>query len=150
MDKGISAERAGHLIGLIYDCVIAPDGWIEALHAIRSDLSFLHALLSLWRLPTGALDGRQQRFSAGLDEIWIERLGLYGHEMVEYWGGMKALQSFPIDEPSVASDFRRSWQAPTNRFVEEWLASRRYCARAQPQCAGKHCARPARRSRAGH
>ncbi len=120
MGDGITAERAGHLIGLIYDCVTVPDRWVETLHAIRSDLSFVHALLNLWRIPAGVPAGRQW-FSAGLDETWIERLSLYGPEMVEYWGGMEALQGFPLDEPSVASQWPRSQEAATNRFVEEWL-----------------------------
>ena len=122
MSNGITAERAGHLIGLIYDCVIAPDRWVETLHAIRTDLSFLHALLSLWQLPTGVGVARHRWFSAGLDEIWIERQQQYGPEMIDYWGGMEMLQNFPLDEPQVASQWRRSRQASTNRFVEEWLA----------------------------
>jgi DNA-binding CsgD family transcriptional regulator len=121
MSSAISAERASQLIGLIYDCVLTPGRWVETLHAIRSDLSFHYALLSLWRIPAGTPVGRQHWFSSGLDDIWLDRLHLYGPELVEYWGGMDALQGFPLDEPGVASEFRRSFQASTNRFYEEWL-----------------------------
>jgi DNA-binding CsgD family transcriptional regulator len=122
MRNGITADRAGHLIGLIYDCVLAPDRWVETLHAIRSDLSFFQALLSLWRAPAVVPVARNRWFSAGLDETWIERLPQYGPEMQDYWGGINVVQSIPLGEPQVASQWKGLRKASTNRFVEEWLA----------------------------
>ncbi len=122
MSQAISAERAGHLIGMIYDCVLAPSRWVQTLNAICSDLSFLHALLSTYHLPAGVPVARHRWFSAGLDEIWIERQQHYGPEMIDYWGSMEMLQSFPLDEPQVASQWRKNRPAAANRFVEEWLA----------------------------
>jgi DNA-binding CsgD family transcriptional regulator/PAS domain-containing protein len=41
--------------------------------------------------------------------------------MIDYWGGMEMIQNFPLDEPQVASQWKHSRQASTNRFIEEWL-----------------------------
>src|SRR5215468_2462086 len=122
MGSAISAERTSQLIGMIYDCVIEPAGWIPALNEICSGLSFLHALLGLWHLPSGVPAARLRWFSAGFDEIWIERQQHYGPEMVEYWGGMELVQGFPLDEPQVASEWRKNRLDLVNRFTEEWLA----------------------------
>jgi hypothetical protein len=108
MSDPISAEKTSHLIGMIYDCVMAPAGWVQTLNEICSGLSFLQALLNLYDLPSGVPVARQRWFSAGLDEIWIDRQQHYGPEMVEYWGGMEMLQNFPLDEPQVASQWRKN------------------------------------------
>src|SRR5215469_283491 len=127
MSNRISAEKAGHLIGLIYDCAVAPQSWRATLNAICADLSFLHALLNLYRLPAGVPFARQWWSSAGLNEYWIERQQQFGPEMIDYWGGMEMLQNFPLDEPQVASQSRGSRLVPKNRFIDEWLAPQSIC-----------------------
>jgi len=127
MSNRISAEKAGHLIGLIYDCAVAPQSWRATLNAICADLSFLHALLNLYRLPAGVPFARHWWSSAGLNEYWIERQQQFGPEMIDYWGGMEMLQNFPLDEPQVASQSRGSRLVPKNGFIDEWLAPQSIC-----------------------
>jgi DNA-binding CsgD family transcriptional regulator len=127
MSKRISAEKTSHIIGLIYDCAIVPQNWKATLDTICTELSFLHALLNLYRLPAGVPISRHRWSSAGLSEYWIDRQQQYGPEMIDYWGGMEMLLNFPLDEPQVASHSRGTGLRSANRFIDEWLAPQSIC-----------------------
>lgn len=118
----VSSERISHLIGLIYDCSIAPDRWKPTLLTICGALGFHHAVLGLYSQPAGVPFSVLLRIAAGLDEAWLERQADYGPEMVAYWGGYERLQRFPLDEPAQASSVTDMATRAENRFVREWLA----------------------------
>ena len=41
MRSEIPEERLSHIVGMIYDCVIAPERWREVTDVVRLDFDFL-------------------------------------------------------------------------------------------------------------
>ena len=112
------------LIGMIYDCVIDPMRWQATLLEICDELSFLHAVMSVYRIPPG-VPAEPLTVPARLEQTWLDRLADYGPDMMAYWGGYDRLQSFPVDEPTAASRVVIAKDVIDNRFRREWIVPQR-------------------------
>jgi hypothetical protein len=108
------------LIGMIYDCVIDPMRWQATLLEICDELSFLHALMSVYRIPPG-VRSESLMVPARLEQTWLDPMAHYGPDMMAYWGGYDRLQSFPVDEPTAASRVVIAEDVIDNRFRREWI-----------------------------
>lgn len=111
----ISPERLSHLIGSIYDCVLAPDKWVPTLSKLVDELNFATGALSVHDLTTGTMD---MHITVGMDQRWIEQTALYGAEAYELWGGVATFSKAPLNEPILLSEMtpRSSW--PGNPYIE--------------------------------
>jgi len=105
---------------MIYDCVIDPTRWQATLLEICDELSFLHAVMSVYRIPPG-VPAEPLTVPARLEQTWLNRLADYGPDMMAYWGGYDRLQSFPVDEPTAASRVVIAEDVIDNRFRREWI-----------------------------
>jgi hypothetical protein len=71
---------------------------------ICDELSFLHALMSVYRIPPG-VRAEPWTVPARLEQTWLDRLAHYGPDMMAYWGGYDRLRSFPVDEPTAGREW---------------------------------------------
>lgn len=85
MDCSLSPERLSDLIGLIYDCVLDPARWQRTVDALRTQLGFDNAALSVMATP-GHGDVLILAAS-GIEASWLAKLTDYGAEAAELWGG---------------------------------------------------------------
>jgi len=110
-------ERCSELIGAIYDCVIDPQRWPDAIAAVAREYSFSNGVLSLHAFPSGAL---LLMTGTGISPEWMAKLADYGPEAFETWGGAERIGQMALDEPVVQSHQspRSSWVG--NRFHEEF------------------------------
>jgi len=106
---------------MIYDCVIDPMRWQATLLEICDELCFLHALMTVYRIPPGVRT-ESLTVPAGLEQTWLDRMADYGPDMMAYWGGYDRIQSFPIDEPTAASRVVIAEDVIDNPFCREWIA----------------------------
>jgi DNA-binding CsgD family transcriptional regulator len=113
----ISTEKLSALIGAIYDCAVAPDGWEATLQSIRTELGFATAVLAVNPLPAGELTIFA---TSGIAPEWLGRMWGYGEETLELWGGPARISQFPLDEPIVQSQVtdRATWN--DNPWITEW------------------------------
>jgi DNA-binding CsgD family transcriptional regulator len=118
MRTPLAVEVLSKLIGLIYDCAIEPERWHDTLEHLRTQLDFANASLNMLAMPSGAL---LLNIMTGPEQVWLERVGEYGPEVVEQWGGAERIQSYPIGEPQVLSHARPRSEWENNRFYQEWV-----------------------------
>ncbi len=118
MSEGPSNERLSELIGLIYDCVLDPGRWQPTLDALRLELGFANASLSIMAMLR---DEVLVMATSGIELPWLEQLPNYGAEAVTLWGGASRLTEYPLAEPVVLSQAidPRSYQ--NNRMYREWV-----------------------------
>ncbi len=104
------------LVGNIYDAVIDPGLWTDAIDAIRREFRFHMAILAIIKLP-----GRDPvvQIACNLHEPHASRLAAYGEAALALWGGPAGLSRFPLEEPIPNSTvLPPGWQQ--NRFYVEW------------------------------
>jgi DNA-binding CsgD family transcriptional regulator len=119
MGSGISAEWLSDLIGMIYDCVIAPEKWNETIDAIRLALGFSSGALGVYALPAGDM---ALRYTAGIEAAMAARMTDYDTATAaELWGGPVKASQLPLGEPIIQSQAtdRGTWAC--NRYYSEWL-----------------------------
>lgn len=105
------------LIGGIYDAVIDPQRWTEAIDRIRRDYSFRIAIMSANRLPDGSPTAE---VAANVPLEFLENLGRFGTQNLDVWGGPARLFSLPLEEPIVMSQVVEMDKLPDNEWVREW------------------------------
>lgn len=98
----ISTARLSVLIGMIYDCVIAPEKWSAVIGAVCREFGFADAIFSVVPLPRG--DGALQCV-VGIDPATVARM--MSAEKLEHvlalWGGPARMPHYPIGEPVMLS-----------------------------------------------
>lgn len=118
----ISPQALSELVGRIYDCVLVPSRWPEALSAIRQALDCRTAALSLLalqelqELPSGR---GLLHVCDGIEPYWLERMADYGMDTIELWGGVEAYNTLPLLEPLVLSQLSPC-NFDDNRYYREW------------------------------
>ena len=119
MAELISASALSELIGSIYDCALDPGLWPATLTSLREVLGFHNAALTLVGLPKGEV---LLTVTSGIETSWLERIPLYGTDIVEQWGGADAIHAIPFEEPAVLSLVNPGVYSPAskNRFYVEW------------------------------
>ena len=113
-----SIEHWSRLVGDIYDCAIAPERWGSLLERLCCELNLANGVLAVNALPSGETS---IAVSVGITQYWLERMGGYGEEVLELWGGPPRIQEYPLEEPIVESQAtdRTTWQ--DNRYFTEWV-----------------------------
>lgn len=93
-------EALSELIGAIYDCVLAPQGWEAVLQSICRDFGFVTAALGVTSLRQ---DTQVLPVAVGMEPEMITRAGELTSALIELWGGLEQTLAFPIDEPIICS-----------------------------------------------
>ncbi|MCW6511706.1 helix-turn-helix transcriptional regulator [Lichenifustis flavocetrariae] len=120
MSAAIDAERFSMLVSLIYDAAISPTAWPAVLDAIRTELNFGNATLSIQSLPSGELLLNE---TANIPQQYLARMADYGPEVLDQWGGLPVLMRLPLDQPAVLSRINPAavqFDVTTNRYSLEW------------------------------
>lgn len=85
------------LIGVIYDAVLDPSLWHEALDRIRSHFHLHNAMMGLTRFgyePTSVA------ISVNIPEQYLAMQGAeYSAEILSLWGGPEQVARYPLEEP---------------------------------------------------
>jgi PAS domain-containing protein len=113
-----SVEKFSDLIGSVYDCVIAPEGWTEVLDQICAEFGFATGALSV-----ASLTNMKAVVNAvsGSDLAQMAQNGVgYGPDIIELWGGAERIQQYPLGEPIVQSQAVRPDVISSNRYYREW------------------------------
>ncbi|MBM7485835.1 DNA-binding CsgD family transcriptional regulator [Bradyrhizobium sp. USDA 3686] len=104
-----SVEKFSDLIGSVYDCVIAPEGWTEVLDQICAQFGFATGALSV-----ASLTNMKAVVNAvsGSDLAQMAQNGVgYGPDIIELWGGAERIRQYPLGEPVVARHGRIAVQS---------------------------------------
>jgi len=88
----ISHGRLSDLIGIIYDCAIDPDLWPKALTMLLDQTRFANTMLSAIAMPSGEI---LLNVAVGLAPDYLESMNDYAADVVEMWGGVEAVASYP-------------------------------------------------------
>jgi DNA-binding CsgD family transcriptional regulator/PAS domain-containing protein len=122
--NGISPERLSDLIGGIYDCAIAPDGWPQTLREICSLMNCMAGAIQLADLT----EPRVEIFrSWGIGSDWIERYYNYADDLVAVYRGYADIDELPVDEPLVLSRHPGGPPTDSNRIFREWAKPQGMC-----------------------
>jgi DNA-binding CsgD family transcriptional regulator len=117
MAEAIDTDQVSQLIGLIYDCVIDPARWPQAVQVLRNSLGFANCSLSLVTLP----DGRPLlNVQSGITAEWEAKIPLFSHGVPNIWGGVQRMQQYPLDEPIVNSEAVDPAIWAGNPWYEQW------------------------------
>ncbi|UPJ96605.1 helix-turn-helix transcriptional regulator [Bradyrhizobium sp. 172] len=117
-----SVEKFSDLIGSVYDCVIAPEGWTEVLDQICAQFGFATGALSV-----ASLTNMKAVVNAvsGSDLAQMAQNGVgYGPDIIELWGGAERIRQYPLGEPVVQSQAVRPDVISSNRYYREWAMPR--------------------------
>ena len=112
----ISPQALSDLVGAIYDCVLVPSRWPDALAAIRKELNCRTAALSLQELPSGR---GLLHVCDGIEPYWLERIPDYGLDALDIWGGAEAYHALPLHVPLVLTQVT-TCNVHENRYYREW------------------------------
>ena len=117
MDSVIDAETLLRLVGMLYDAAIDSALWPVACAAVSEALHFKNASLAIQALPAGDII---LNVTSGVEQPWLARIGDYGAEVVDQWGGIDVVMNMSMTDPAVLSEVndRANWQH--NRFYTEW------------------------------
>jgi len=113
----IDPVRLSDIIGAIYDCVLDPANWPAALRAVCDEFSFDSSILGVERLTPMAASCQ---YTVGIEPEWLARIPDYLPEILELWGGVERMQSYPLDEPIVNSQAVDRAMVENNRYAWEW------------------------------
>jgi DNA-binding CsgD family transcriptional regulator/PAS domain-containing protein len=117
VNEWLSPAYLSEIIGYIYDCSLDPGKWSDTLTALRRELNFQNAVLSLLALSSGEM---LLNITSGIAQAWLDRIPEYSVDVIDQWGGLEKLQNLYLDEPAVLSRVnpRENWA--TNRYYVEW------------------------------
>ena len=113
----LTNREFGEVVGLIYDCALDPGRWPGALERIIGALRFHNASMSLMDLRAGTYP---LNITCGIEEPWLNRMAAYADDVVEQWGGLENLASYPLEEPLILSRTNPEGSTERNRYVAEW------------------------------
>ncbi len=118
----LSTRAFADIVGLIYDSALDPECWPRALAAMTTALRFHNASLSLMDLRSG---DAPLSITSGIEEPWLGRMALYGREIIDQWGGLETLATYPLDEPLVLTWVNPNATSESNRYYTEWSRPQR-------------------------
>lgn len=109
-------DRFSALVGGVYDAVVDPALWTDAVDAIRREFRFHIAMMGVHKLPSGEA---VVNVSANVPAPYVASIVGYGLEILEVWGGAAAVSAVPVEEPILQSPrYPPNWRE--NRFYIEW------------------------------
>jgi len=110
----------GHidLIGGLYDAVVEPARWHDALDAVRSRFDFHNVMMSVISLPLG---GALVNLSVNVPAPYSAMRGPeYIEDVVRLWGGPERLGQMPLEEPMILSEHSDMSLWPTSRYYNDF------------------------------
>lgn len=116
----LSEVDSGHvdLIGGLYDAVIEPGRWHDALDAIRGRFNFYNVMMTVISLPLG---GALVNMSVNVPAPYAAMNGPeYIEDVIRLWGGPERLGQMPLEEPMVLSDVSDMSLWATSRYYNEF------------------------------
>ena len=111
-----SAEHLSNLVGLIYDCVLAPANWTGTIAAIAAAFNYKNSVLAINGYDGRALVGAV----VGVDDYWQSRMLTYGTAVTDLWGGMAKIMQYPLEEPIAQSRAMPFYDRDANPYFAEW------------------------------
>lgn len=106
------------LIAAVYDAVIEPARWHDALDAVRGRFNFYNAMMSVISLPSG---GALINLSVNVPEPFSEVMSPdYIEDIVRLWGGPERLSQMPLEEPIVLSEYADTSLWPSSRYYNDF------------------------------
>ena len=119
-------DRYSELVGGIYDAVIDPALWTEAVDAIRREFRFHIAMMGVSKLPGNEI---VVNVSANVAPAFVTSIVHYGPEMLELWGGVTGAMRFVVDEPTLNGPLLPpNWRQ--NRYYLEWAKPQGWSTRS--------------------
>ncbi|WP_157959898.1 helix-turn-helix transcriptional regulator [Devosia submarina] len=112
-------ELVTDLIGLLYDSALTPSVWPEALGQIYKALGFSNIALSINSLTNGAMNNQ---VVLGIEPHWLERMPLYGQDLIDLWGGPARIAALPLYEPMLTTQIADPQIFASNPYVTDWSA----------------------------
>jgi DNA-binding CsgD family transcriptional regulator len=104
------------LVGGIYDAVVDPALWTDAVDAIRREFGFHIAMMGVHKLPSGQM---VVNVSTNFPASFVTNIVGYSREMLELWGGPSAMAAIAVEEPILHSPrLPPNWRK--NRYYLEW------------------------------
>ena len=106
------------LVGGIYDAVVDPTLWSDAIDAIRREFRFHIAVMAVVKLPGGEF---VVHAANNIPDQFLSTFAQYGEDIIEMWGGTQAVARLPLEEPMVMTEVRpiHLWQHI--RYYTEWI-----------------------------
>ena len=108
------------LIGVIYDAVLDPSLWHEALDRIRGHFKLHNAMMGLTRLgyePTSVA------IAVNIPELYLTMQGAeYTSEILRLWGGPEQVSRYPIEEPVSVRTVSSERDFATNKYYLDFGA----------------------------
>jgi DNA-binding CsgD family transcriptional regulator/PAS domain-containing protein len=108
------------LIGVIYDAVLDPSLWHEALDRIRGHFKLHNAMMGLTRLgyePTSVA------IAVNIPELYLTMQGAeYTAEILRLWGGPEQVSRYPIEEPVSVRTVSSERDFATNKYYLDFGA----------------------------
>jgi DNA-binding CsgD family transcriptional regulator len=104
---------------MIYDCALDPGQWPATLQALRLELGFANAAISLQALPSCEV---LLNVTSGIPQYWYEKMASYGPEVADQWGGEERMRTLPMNDAHVLSRVNppAAREGNTNRYYLEW------------------------------
>lgn len=110
-------EALSDLIGAIYDCVVEPSRWEQALDRVRRLLECKNCVLSATDMTRGDV---RARITIGVPPSWRQRMSGYGTEIAELYRAVPDLLTRPLAEPFVLRRDVPEAVLHANRYYREW------------------------------
>jgi DNA-binding CsgD family transcriptional regulator/PAS domain-containing protein len=115
-DDMTSIAAFSQTVGAIYDCALDPARWPEAIREVCAATSCMAGVISVNDLLTGATRLQQHwNYAPG----WVERIPLYGPEIIEAMHRVPDLHTRPLDEPFVGT--RDLAVLLDSKYYREWV-----------------------------
>jgi DNA-binding CsgD family transcriptional regulator len=120
----ITSDRLSSLVGAIYDCVVEPDRWPEAMGEICSDLGCSTSVMLLADLK----HSRHRFFKEwNNDPGWLAKLPQYNDDMTRLYRHTPPASAHTIDEPLVLSRDVPAKVWASTRYYREWVRPQGIC-----------------------
>jgi DNA-binding CsgD family transcriptional regulator len=112
--RPLTRERLSELIGLVYDCALAPTLWPKAIGAIGDAANCFAGVIAVTDLETSK---NRLAETWNYDTYWLSRQPEYADEVAQLWKKFLAREPL-LDEP--ASTRRELPESYETRYYNEW------------------------------
>lgn len=108
------------IIDQIYDCAVEPEGWTDALTAVRDRLDLAYLSLHVMNFPPAYPRQRQQHqiMTTEWDAMWMQEVV----KMTPHVPGFDQILAKDLDEPTTQLRHVPEWEFVETRFYREWVA----------------------------
>ena len=105
------------IVGGIYDAVLDPGRWHQALDRMRTAFAFENCVLGIVAMPHGT---SVLQVAVNVPDEYLRRVPAYNDEVLKLWGGPKRIAKVPLEEPVVQSHMTDPATWMQNAYFREW------------------------------